>query len=136
MITLKKNQRLIYVGDAELRAPNGALLPAVPQFTIVSVEEDDADHIVHLKSNERLMLAGHIFKDRAKAEERFAALKAGREQPPRETGTPLYIVEDVENFNPKTGLTPDEESSIRAFSKELAGIFAIHMRGAEKNKNK
>jgi hypothetical protein len=96
-VKLKKNERLVFAGNAALRAPDGTPLPSVPQFVIVGVDEATGS-VAELKDNERLILAGRVFTDKQRAEERFAALKAGREQPPREVGTPLYVVEDAENL--------------------------------------
>ena len=103
MITLKENERLVYAGKATLRAPNGEVLPAVPQYMIVSVHEADPAAVVDVQKNERIVLAGHVL-EKKRAEERFAAIKAGRTPPPKEGGIPLYFLMDAENVNPKTGL--------------------------------
>lgn len=128
MITLEKNERLVRAGMVELRAPNGALLPAVPQYMIVSVDEVDPATVVEAQENERILYGGRIFNDKKRAEERFAALKAGREQPPREVGTPLYFIENAANVDPKTGRTHESEKIIKTLSKEFAEAFAVQKR--------
>ncbi len=128
MITLEKNERLVCAGTVELRAPNGTLLPTVQQYIIVSFNEADPACITEVEENKRLVLGGCVFTDRKRAEERFAALKAGREQPPREIGTPLYFQEDAENINPKTERTHEGDKIIKALSKDFAEIFAIQQR--------
>jgi len=127
-IMLKENERLVYAGTVALRAPNGEPLPAVARYMIVPVDEADPACVVELKDNERLVLGGQIFTDRKRAEERFAALKAGREQPPREVGTPLYFIENAANINPKTECTYESDKIIETMSKELAEIYALHIR--------
>ena len=128
MITLEKNERLVYAGEIALRAPNGTPLPAVPQYIIVPVEQADPATVAEVGENERLVYGGRVFTDRQRAEERFAALKAGREQPPREVGTPLYLIEGVENIDPKTGRTHESEKIIKTMSKEFSEIYALQMR--------
>jgi len=127
MIKLKENERLISAGFADLRAPNGEPLRDVPLYTIISVEETEAAEVREAGENERIILAGRIFGDKKASEERFAALKAGREPAPREEGAPLYILEDAKYINPETGLTTKEESSIRILSGDLCEEFAMHM---------
>jgi hypothetical protein len=124
-MNLKKNERLIFAGHTALRAPDGTPLPAVPQFVIVSAEEANPAHVTPLGKNERLILAGRVFTDRKRAEERFAALKAGHEAPPREEGTPLYVVEDKENLH-----INDEEQKALALdiARDITALFSLHMR--------
>lgn len=125
MIKLKKNERLVFAGNTALRAPDGTPLPSVPQFVIIGVDEAAAGGVVELQKNERLILAGRVFNEKQRAEERFAALKAGREQPPREVGTPLYIIEDVENLNQNE----QEQESINAdLAKDITALFSLYMR--------
>lgn len=128
MITLDKNERLVCAGTVALRAPDGTPLPAVQQYIIVGVDEADPAAAHEVKENQRLVYGGRVFTDRQSAEERFAALKAGREQPPREVGTPLYLIEDMENIDPKTGRTLESEKIIQTMTKEFAEVFALHMR--------
>ena len=128
MIKLKTNERLIHAGSVSLCAPNGQPLPAVPQYMIVPVEEANPADITDIKGNEQIILAGKIFNDKKTAEERFAAKKTGQKQVPMERGTPLYILEDKSNVNPKTGLTHEEEKFNRALAKDLCEVFAIQMR--------
>lgn len=128
MITLDKNERLVCAGTVALRAPDGTALPAVQQYIIVSDDETDHATTHAIKENQRLVCGGRVFTDRQRAEERFAALKAGREQPPREVGTPLYLIEDAADIDPKTGRTHESEKIIQTMSKEFAEIFSLHMR--------
>lgn len=130
MITLRKNERLVYAGKTALRAPDGTPLPAVPQFIIVSADKTDPTRVTPLGKNERLILAGHMLNERKRAEERFAALKAGRKPPRQDIGAPLYIVEDKE----KTTANTEEQNSINAdLAKYITTLFSLHMRkvGAE-----
>lgn len=128
MITLDKNERLVCAGTVALRAPDGTPLPAVQQYIIVSDDEADPATTHEVTENQRLVCGGRVFTDRQRAEERFAALKAGREQPPREVGTPLFFIEEMENVDPKTGRTLESEKIIKTMSKEFAEIFALQMR--------
>lgn len=128
MIILKRNERLVYGGIATLRAPNGEPLPSVKQYMIVPADEADPTAVVELQKNERLVYGGRAFKDRKRAEERFAALKAGREPPPREVGTPLYFIEDAANINKKTGRTVEGDEIINALSRDFAEILAMQKR--------
>lgn len=128
MIGLKKNQRLIYAGETALRAPDGSPLPAVPQYMIVTVDEADPACVVELQKNETLVVAGTVHNDKKTAEERFAALKAGREQAARADGIPLYIKEDAENINPKTRLSESEEKACEPLIGDLLTEFSIQVR--------
>ena len=123
MITLKKNERLVFAGNAALRAPGGEQLPSVPQYVIVKFDEADGD-VVELKNNERLILAGHVFTDKQRAEERFAALKAGRKPPPQETGTPIYVIEDSEDLS----ISRKQENLNADIAKNIKALFSLHMR--------
>ena len=128
MIKLKKNERLVYAGEAMLRGPGGAIIPNVPQYVIVSVDDvADPAAVANVKKNERIVLAGKIGGLQA-ARERYEAKRAGREMPPKETGIPLYILEDVENINLKTGFTHEEEKAIRALTKDTLAVFSMQMR--------
>ena len=127
MIKLKKNEKLVQAGTVELRAPDGSPLPAVPQYIIVAADEADSA-AREVQENERVLYGGLILNDKKRAEERFAALKAGRDAPPREIGTPLYFIEGAENVNPKTGRTAEGDKIIGILSKEFAEIFAIEKR--------
>lgn len=127
MIKLKKNERLVYAGDTALRAPNGTPLPSVPQFVIVTAPPQGAP-VTEIEKTERLILAGRVYPEKKHAEERFAALKAGRECPPKEAGgIPLYVVEDAEKFN-KAGFMPGDEKINAELAAELTDIFAFQMR--------
>lgn len=128
MIGLKKNQKLVYAGETALRAPDGTPLPSVPQYMIVNVEEADPAAVATVKKNDRIILAGRIFNHKQKAEERFAAMKAGREIPPKEENIPLYILTDAENVNPKTGLLYETEKACALAAKDLAALIAIQKR--------
>lgn len=131
MIKLKKNECLIYVGETALRAPDGTLLPSVPQYMIVNINEADSSAVVKLEKNERLILIGTTFNEKKYAEERFAALKAGRECPPREAGINLYIKEDIGNINHKIGMSNTEEKAAASLADDLLSIFAMQMRKIE-----
>ncbi len=125
MIGLAKNERLVYAGHTALRAPDGTPLPSVPQLKIVPAEEADPGLVTQLAENERLILAGHVLTDRKRAEERFAALKAGRKPPPREKSVALYVVAD------KDGAERNEEKQKAlntSIAKDLAALFSLHMR--------
>lgn len=128
VIQLKDNERLVFAGTVALRAPDGTPLPAVPQYMIVPVDEADPALITDIKENERLVYGGRIFNEKKRAEERFAALKAGREQPPREVGIPLYFKENVANINPKTERTYESDKIIETLSKEFAEMFFMQIR--------
>lgn len=128
MIKLNKNERLVYAGETALRAPDGTPLPTVPQYMIVPAEQADPALITELKDNERLVWAGTVDNNRKRAEERFAALKAGEKPPPRTNGVSLYIKEDVKNINPKTHLSESEEKACDPLIEDLVSAFAAQMR--------
>ncbi len=128
MTLLKEGERLIYAGETALRAPNGTPLPSVPQFMIIPSAEADPAAAVTLKADERLVLTGTIHNERKTAEERFAALKAGREKCPVADGIPLYTIEDAVNINPKTRLSSAEEQSIEPLIGDMLEAFATQMR--------
>jgi hypothetical protein len=128
MVKLKKNERLVYAGDAMLRGPDGAIIPNVPQYAIVSASEADPEAVATVGKNERVILAGKIFDGLRNARERFAAKKAGLPMPPKEEGTPLYVLEGAESVNPKTGFTHEEERAIRALGKDMLTAFSMQMR--------
>ena len=128
MMKLKKNERLVYAGQTALRAPDGTPQPSAPQFIIVSFEEADPAAVTTLQGNERVVLAGRVFHEKQKAEERFAALKAGREVPPKEESIPFYVVLDAEDLNPKTGVPLETCKALRLAGKDLAGLIALHKR--------
>jgi hypothetical protein len=132
VIKLKKNERLVFAGNAMLRGPDGKILQNVPQYMIVNADEADPEAVVAVKKNQRVILAGEVFNDLQAARERFdAAEKAGRRPSPpplKEKGIPLYILEDEENVDPKTGLTHEEQRAIKALTKDLLAVFAAQMR--------
>ncbi|MDR1668811.1 MAG: hypothetical protein LBR76_02495 [Oscillospiraceae bacterium] len=133
MIALKPNERLIFAGNAALRAPDGTPLPAVPQFMVVQADEADPASVIQVGENERLILAGHMLTDRKRAEERYAALKAGKEAPPPEIGTPLYMIADKDGFN----ANEEEQNAINAdIAKDIARLFGLHMRRIEMENRK
>jgi hypothetical protein len=122
MRKLKANERLVFAEESPYPAKDGS---AIPVFKIVPAAEADPARVYQLKENERLILAGHVLSDRKRAEERFAALKAGREMPPREEGTPLYVVTDQEGFD----LNEEEQKALNAdLSKHIYDMFSLHMR--------
>ena len=128
MVTLKENECLVRVGHIELRAPDGTPLPSLPQYIIVSVERADPAAIATVKENERIVLVGHYLRNKKNAEERFAAMKAGREIPPKEEVIYLYIITDIENIDPQSGLLIESAKACAAAGKELAELIAIHKR--------
>lgn len=128
MKILNENERLVFAGNIALRAPNGAELPAVPQYRIVRAGEPAAGSAVELKDTERLITVGSVHTERETAEERFAALKAGQAQGPRADGEPLYIIESAANINPKTRLSEGEEKAIEPLLEDLLSTFAMQMR--------
>ena len=128
MIKLKENERLVYAGDAALRAPNGTPLPTVPQFVIATIDPNTPAHIAIVGDNERVVLAGRVLYNKQSAEERFAAMKAGREIPPKEESAPIYIITDAENIDKKTGLPFETGKALFAAGKELAALISIQQR--------
>ncbi|MCL2220838.1 MAG: hypothetical protein FWC20_00750 [Oscillospiraceae bacterium] len=137
IIKLKKNERLVYAGDAPVRAPNGEFLPAVPTFAIVSTETVDPVNVVKLKKNERIVYAGEVLELK-NAKERFEALKAGREKPPQESGTPLYIITDASNVNDKKGVTHEQDKECKEIARYFTPAFEMSMRkkrAAERSKS-
>lgn len=127
MIKLKKGERLVYAGETALRAPDGTLLNAVPQYMIVPESEADPSAVKGMKENERLVPIGTV-GERKRAEERFAALKAGKTPPPRENITTLYIKEEVTKINPKTRLSQAEEQAIDPLIiEDFTAIFLAQM---------
>ena len=98
----KKNECLEYAGGSMPRGQGGAALP----------------------ENTRPVLAGMVFNDLQVARERFAAKKAGRPQPPKESGIPLFALVGTEDVNPKTGFTHEEERAIREFAKDMMAVFS------------
>ena len=125
---LRPHERFVYAGDVALRAPNGTPLPAVPQYMIVTVDEADPALIADARDDERFVMAALRFTDRQRAEDRFAALKAGRTPPTPETGTPLYIKESTAAINPKTHQTHEGEKIIKLLAQEFAELLAMHTR--------
>ncbi|GHV18528.1 hypothetical protein FACS18949_04660 [Clostridia bacterium] len=96
-MTLGKNERLVYVGETALRAPDGGLLPAVPQYMIVPADNADPSAVVTLQENERLVMAGTVHNRKT----------------PSDVKT-LYIKENAENVNASTGLSKAEERACDA----------------------
>jgi len=125
LIELNKSERLVFAGNAVLRAPNGEPLTAVPQYIIVPADKADPTAITEIESGKQLVCGGLLFTDKQRAEERFAALKAGRALPLKEPGTPLCFMEDVSNCNPKTGRTHGSEGIIHSLSEAFAEMFEI-----------
>jgi hypothetical protein len=125
---LKPNERLVRTGKTDLRAPDGTPLPAVPQYMIVAVEDADPACVEPLGADERLILAGTAQTERANAEDRYAAMLAGREQPPRAGGVPFYIKEGAENINPKTGLSLEEEKAVEPLIGDMVDAFGQYAR--------
>ena len=120
---LKENERLIYAGDTAHRSPSGKLLPGIPQYIIVPVDEADPDCVIELRDNECLVLAatmdGH--DNLQSARERFAALKAGKPPPPQSKTKPIdiYFKEITENINQATGLTRGQEKIFEKLAYDL-----------------
>ena len=132
MTSLPKNYRLVRAGTTAFRSHIGELLPAVPQYRIVPAEEADPALTAVLQDDEALVMAGTIHTDKKAAEERFAALKAGREcDTHKEHGTPLYIKENMSNINPQTHLSSGEEKACEPLISDLVEEFARQTREAE-----
>ena len=109
MIQPKENERVIFAGYTALRSHIGEPLPPVRQYMIVPETEVEGVETVQLKDDERLVQVGVVLENRKNAEERFAALKAGRTPPPKEKPKSLYIIEDAANISPESGLSRNEE---------------------------
>ncbi len=130
---LNKSERIVCAGYAPLPAgggmPPGTVPPgAVPQYRVVDADEADPASIVELKENERLVLAGTMLDNMKLANERYAALKAGMEPPPREAGISLYIIVDAEDIDPKTGFTQEEKERNKETAKIFLDAFTWHDR--------
>ena len=128
MVRLRKNQRLVYAGEAALRAPDGTAIHSIPQYKIVSADEADPNCIADLQDGERLVLAGVVHNDREAAQERFAALKAGTANPPKISGTPLYIKVSGASISTKSHLSKEEEKACDFIVSDLMDIFSAAMR--------
>ncbi|GHU96206.1 hypothetical protein FACS1894208_10450 [Clostridia bacterium] len=128
---LRQNECFINAGCVTLPASNGELLPIVPQYKIVRADTADPALVADAQDGERFVLAGLVFTDRQRAEERFSALKAGQTPPPRERGTPLYFKESTANLNRKTGQTPCGETIIKALAVEFAELFAAQIQNGK-----
>jgi hypothetical protein len=128
MITLKKNERLVLAGNTALRAPDGTPLPSVPTYIIASINKADPAAVATVQKNERIILAGSVLYERERAEERFAALKAGRAMPPKEDSVPLYILTEAANVDPTTGELHETAKALAAAGKDLAALISIQKR--------
>ena len=128
---LKKNERLVFAGNTAIRTPGGTPLPSVPQYIVVAFDEANPAAIAAVKNNERVVLIGRVMHEKPKAEERFAAAKEGRTLPPDEKTTPLYILMDAKDVNPKTGVPYETGKALRLAGKELAAFIAIQRRKNE-----
>ena len=106
-MTLGKHERLIRVGNAPLRAPNGKPLPAVPQYMIVPANEADPASVATLDKNEWLIMAGTVHSRTS----------------PDDVKT-LYVKEAAENVNKKSGLSKVEEKACNAILSDLLKAFA------------
>ena len=125
---LKENEYLVCAGNIGVRVPNGTPLPSIPYYIIVSIDKANPTAVVTVNENERVILAGHILHHKQRAEERFAAYKAGREIPPKEESTPLYIITDAINVNPQTGLLIETSKACVVAGKDLAKLISIQKR--------
>jgi len=123
----EENQALISVGTVALRAPDGTLLEAVTQYTLVPKREVDPERTSELDSNECLVVFGTIHSDIESAKERFAQAKAGHRQAAVSDGKHLYIKENIDNINPNTGLSRAEEKACSRLIGDLMEEFARHM---------
>lgn len=128
MKVLKPNQKLVYAGTAELRAPNGTPLQSVPQYMIVSETVAEPSRVVELHPNECLVVAGSLNTNRKSAKERFADLKSGREAKSDDDSIPLYIKESLDNMNVKTRLSNVEEEVCDLLIGDLVSEFSRQMR--------
>ena len=128
MITLKNNEGLICVGNIELRAPDGTPLPSMAQYIKVSIEKADPAAIATVGADERIILAGRVSCHKQKAEERFAAMKAGREIPPKEESIALYIITDAANIDPETDLLYETSKACEVAGRDLARLISMQKR--------
>jgi hypothetical protein len=97
---LGKNERLVYAGEIALRAPDGRVLPAVPQYEIVIADNADPANTANtaaLQENERLVMVGTVHSRKTPSDVK-----------------PLYIKELAENVSAATGLTRADERACNA----------------------
>lgn len=130
MTKLNQDQRLVYAGRTKLRNPDGTAL-SVPHYMIVPADSADPNRTVELHDTECLVQIGIIHNDKKSAEKRFEDLKAGREPRVINDAMPLYIKESIENINPKTNLSMDEEEIYNQFAKYLASELSRQMEDME-----
>ena len=128
MVRLRKNQRLVYAGEAMLRAPDGTAMHSIPQYMNVAADEADPDCITYLQNDECLVLAGVVHNDRKAAKERFDALKAGTANPPKISGTPLYIKVSETSISTKSQLSEEEEKACDFIVSDFMDMFSAAMR--------
>ena len=126
MFKLKENECLVYAGDAVLRSPSGEALPAVNQYTVVTVDNADPDMIVNLKEGESLVIIGSEHNERGAAEKRFEALKRQRaKNPPKGDGKYLYVKDSSEFL-----------SDVKAFERFLNNMaFYFHTTNQPENED-
>lgn len=120
------NQSLVYVGQMLIRASDGTKLEAVPIYKIVSSDDTGVCGTVNLAPNERLVQVG-VMESKAEAEKRYNTLIAGG-TPPKTHATPLYIKENVNNTDPKTGLTLEEKRALNPLVTDMLKAFSAAMR--------
>ena len=109
-MVLTKNERLVFAGTAALRAPDGSLLPAVPQYMIVDASKADPAKTATLRKGERLVQAGSVHSRGA-----------------RQKTSKLFIKETAENIGRSTGLTQTEEKTCDTIVADMLAAFAAIM---------
>jgi hypothetical protein len=107
---LGKNERLVYAGNTALRAPDGRLLPAVPQYMIVPADDVDPASAVALQKDERLVMVGSVHSRTSPSDVKM-----------------LYIKEAAGNVNKSTGLSTAEENACNSIIPDLAAAFATRI---------
>lgn len=116
-ITLKPNQRLMFDDYTRIRAPDGTLLPQVPQYVIVDVSEADPDRVEVLKKGEILEHIGG---------------KAGRSPDGKFLpSTPLYKKVKASEVNPQSGSSKGEETLVADMAKVFAWRFKQYVDGVK-----
>ncbi len=120
------NQSLVCVGQMLIHASDGTQPDAVPIYKIVASDDTSVCGTVKLAPNERLVQVG-VMESKAEAEKRYNTLIAGG-TPPKTHATPLYIKENVNNIDLKTGLTEGEKRALNPLVTDMLKAFSAAMR--------
>ena len=133
VLTLKHNERLICSGTTEFRGADGALVNNVPQYKVITVNENNKDEMsiesITLAENERLVKIGNELNSRASAKERYAAALRGEKVRPIVDGNPIYIKVDKSASGETSGIAEDDERYYREFASVIASMFERYMGG-------